>query len=56
MNHVRELHGRTAGFLEIVPCRNCYYPRKIETNETALINGRVVVIENYVNRIQEIGK
>jgi len=56
MNHVRELHGRNAGFLEIVPCRNCYYPRKVETNETALINGRVVVIENYVNRIQEIGK
>ena len=44
------------GFLDIKPCKNCYYPRKTMDDEIAIINGREVRIENYINRNQEIGK
>jgi radical SAM protein with 4Fe4S-binding SPASM domain len=55
MRRVRELHSKINGFIEIEACRNCYYPRKIEKTESTLINGRKFVIENYVNRRQEVG-
>ena len=44
------------GFKELKPCKNCFYPRKMEEGEKAIINGREVRIENYINRSQEIGK
>ena len=44
------------GFKEIKPCKNCFYPRKMEESESALINGREVKIESYINRAQEVGK
>jgi len=56
MMRVRELHAKRDGFKEIEACRDCYYPRKVESNEWASVNGRRVVIENYVNRNQEIGQ
>jgi MoaA/NifB/PqqE/SkfB family radical SAM enzyme len=56
MQRVRQLHAKEDGFKEIGACRNCYYPRKVEANEQATVNGRQVVIENYVNRIQKIGR
>jgi len=56
LRRVRNLHAQNDGFLEIDACRNCYYPRKVEANETAIVDGRKVTIENYVNRAQEVGR
>ena len=53
---VREIHQDDNGFRKIKPCKNCYYPRKTALDETAVINGRKVKIENYINRSQQIGK
>lgn len=56
LNRVRETHARVDGFKDIPVCRACYYPRKAVPDETAMVNDRTVVIENYVNRAQEVGK
>jgi radical SAM protein with 4Fe4S-binding SPASM domain len=56
MNKVRETHSRQDGFKEINVCRNCYYPRKAVPDEVADVGGRSIVIENYVNRAQQVGK
>lgn len=56
MNRVRALHSRKDGFKELAVCRNCYYPRKAVPDETAEVDGRTIVIENYVNRAQQVGK
>lgn len=53
---VRALHQQEKGFMEMEPCRNCFYPRKAYPDEEAVINGRVIRIENYINRNQEIGQ
>jgi radical SAM protein with 4Fe4S-binding SPASM domain len=53
---VRNLHEKKDGFKTIKPCKSCFYPRKMEEDEVAVINGREVKIENYINRSQEIGK
>lgn len=56
LNRVREIHARRDGFKDIPVCRACYYPRKAVPDETAMVNGRTIVIENYVNRAQVVGK
>lgn len=56
MNRVRETHARVDGFKDISVCRACYYPRKAVPDETAMVNDRTVIIENYVNRAQVVGK
>lgn len=56
LNHVREEHKKKDGFKNISICRDCFYPRKTEPTETAVVNGRTIVVENYVNRSQVIGK
>ncbi|MBE7438839.1 MAG: SPASM domain-containing protein [Spirochaetales bacterium] len=56
MQAIREQQKKKNGFMEINPCKKCYYPRKTESNESATINGRVFVIENYLNRSQTIGE
>lgn len=56
LNSIRELHKKHHGFKEIPLCRECYLPRKTEENETATVNGRTIVIKNYINRTQRIGE
>jgi radical SAM protein with 4Fe4S-binding SPASM domain len=56
LNKIREMHNMLDGFKEIDVCRLCYYPRKVMPNETATVNGRIINIENYINRAQEVGK
>lgn len=56
LNRVRAIHARRDGFKDIPVCRACYYPRKAVPDETAMVNERMVVIENYVNRAQVVGK
>lgn len=52
---VREMHRRDCGFKSIKPCKNCFYPRETEVNESVSIQGREVHIESFVNRSQIIG-
>ncbi len=56
LNAIRELHKKRDGFMEIPVCRKCFLPRKTETIETAVVNGREFVIKNYINRNQVIGR
>ena len=56
MNKVREIHCGHDGFKGISVCRNCYYPRKAVPDETAKVGERTIVIENYVNRAQQVGE
>ena len=55
MNSVRQIHSQPDGFKTLQVCRNCYYPRKAIPDEVAQVNGRTVIIENYVNRAQQVG-
>jgi MoaA/NifB/PqqE/SkfB family radical SAM enzyme len=56
LNKMRELHKAKNGFKQIPVCKNCYLPRLTEDGEIAEVNGRKLIIKNYVNRKQEIGK
>lgn len=56
LNSVRAVHSNPDGFKELAVCCNCYYPRKAVPDETAVVNDRTVIIENYVNRAQNVGK
>jgi len=56
LKRIRELHGRHDGFRELATCRRCFFPRKTEVNEMAIVNGRTIMVENYVNRCQVIGE
>ena len=55
-NRVRALHAKPDGFKDLKPCVNCFYPRKTEADEEAVINGRTVKVENYINRAQVVGQ
>ena len=55
-NRVRALHAKPDGFKDLKPCVNCFYPRKTEADEEAVINGRTVKVENYINRAQIVGQ
>lgn len=55
MNAVRALHKERQGFLKSEVCRRCYLPR-LTKDETVEIGGREVIVRNYVDRSQEIGK
>lgn len=56
MKEVRAIHSKRDGFRGIGVCSQCYYPRKAVPDETALVGDRKIVIENYVNRAQVVGK
>ncbi|MHB8108774.1 MAG: radical SAM/SPASM domain-containing protein [Syntrophorhabdaceae bacterium] len=56
LNEVRKTHATLNGFMAMDVCRHCYYPRKAVPNETAMVNGRTIIIENYINRDQVIGE
>lgn len=56
LTKVRKLHNQPNGFMHLEICRKCFYPRKTEVNETAIVNGRTICIENYINRKQNIGE
>ena len=54
LNRIRSIHARN-GFKEIPLCKACFYPRKTEVSETVKVDNRLVHVENYVNRKQEVG-
>lgn len=55
-NKVRDVHAEPDGFKSLKPCKNCFYPRKTADDEEAVINGRKIRIENYINRAQVVGE
>lgn len=55
LNEIRMLHQK-GKFLEIPVCRKCYLPRATDENEKAYVNGREIIIKNYVGRSQIIGE
>ena len=55
MQKVRATLSLKDGFKNIKTCLSCYYPRKAEPNEEAKVGDRNILIENYINRKQEVG-
>lgn len=55
LQHVRAIHRREDGFLEIPVCRKCYLPRSTEDDEVAVVQGREFIVKNYVDRSQVVG-
>lgn len=56
MQQVRELLKDPQGFKQSKVCRQCYLPRKTLEDESTMIDGRLVLVKNYVNRTQVIGE
>lgn len=56
MEEIRKTMKQPCGFKGIPVCRKCYLPRATEDNETAYVNGRKIVIKNYIGRSQKIGE
>jgi len=56
LNQIRQLHSQKDGFKKVSTCKMCFYPRKTEANESAVIDGRTILIENYINRSQQVGE
>lgn len=53
---VRKKMKEKRGFINIPVCKKCYLPRATEDNEKAFVNGREIIIKNYVGRKQTIGE
>jgi len=55
LNQIREIHANDGEYKKLPHCKECYYPRKTEITETAIVDGRKISISNYINRSQDIG-
>lgn len=55
MQTARNMHLQPRGFMQSAVCRKCYLPRKTE-DEEAQVGMRSFIVQNYVHRIQLIGK
>ncbi len=55
LNQIREIHANDGEYKKLPHCKECYYPRKTEINETTKVDGRRISISNYINRSQSIG-
>ena len=53
--NMRQVHTAPGGFHTVPLCRQCYYPRAVEINERACIDGREILVRNYLNRRQKVG-
>ena len=54
-NRIRRIHEK-GDFKQIELCRRCYLPRKTEETERAMVDGREIIIKNYIGRSQKIGE
>lgn len=55
MTKAREIHLKHQGVNSLEPCKHCYLPRKTQ-RESSRLDNRLINIDNYVNRKQEVGK
>lgn len=53
MAGIRQLHAE-GRWRELEPCQRCLLPRKTETSERAVVDGREIAIENYTKRPQTL--
>lgn len=56
LEDVRKVMKMPGGFKKLDVCKKCYLPRKTEENEKIFVNGREIIIKNYVGRSQKIGE
>lgn len=56
LSDMRMTHGCIKGFVKIPKCLHCFLPRATEDGEREQVNGREIIIENYVGRAQEVGQ
>ncbi len=49
-----DIHNQKDGFKCVEVCKKCYYPRKAIPDERAIVGGREITIENYINRKQSV--
>jgi len=56
MERERQLQKKLNGFMESAVCRKCYLPRKTVADESFMINGQEIMINNYINRKQKVGE
>lgn len=55
LRRARKIHLAKRGHRDIEPCKHCYYPRKTAPAK-ASVGARLVQIQNYTYRAQEVGK
>lgn len=55
MQEMRRIHNAKKGVDEIDICRSCYLPRERVANQVE-IGGRLIQVDNYVNREQVVGR
>ncbi len=55
MAAARAVHEAHRGWKEIRPCRRCYLPRRTEPDPIT-VSGREIILEQYINRSQEVGR
>lgn len=55
INEVRKIHKRRDGFKLLEPCKLCYLPRKTDPHRE-YIGRKEIIIDKYINRLEEIGK
>ena len=48
LNSVRNIHKKPCGYKELEVCRHCYLPVETEDGERAIVNGREIIVRNYV--------
>ncbi|MGG7073561.1 radical SAM protein [Campylobacter sp. 9BO] len=48
LNKVRNIHNIPCGYKELDVCRKCYLPVETEDGERAVVNGREIIVRNYV--------
>jgi len=49
------MHNQHMGFLNSPVCRKCYLPRQTKEDQ-ATVGDRVIIVKNYIDRSQVIGK
>jgi hypothetical protein len=56
LTRIRDIHNKEDGFKCLDVCMKCYYPRKAIPDERAIVDGREIIVENYINRKQKVGE
>ena len=55
LREMREMHKLDKGFMNSEVCKRCYLPRKTRDDKVK-IGDREIIVKNYINRTQIIGK
>lgn len=55
LNEIRQMHLR-GEWKKLRPCQRCSLPRKTVFDESFVLDNRIIWVENYVNRKQNVGE